>query len=87
MFSTRNTVLTIQQIETAYPNQWVAVAVHETDADGLAAVGEVIAHNSDDRLVWPALRLGELDTPVYVFFTGKRRPRQPELIAQVATAI
>jgi hypothetical protein len=87
MFSSRNTVLTIKQIENRYPNQWVAVAVLETDADGLAAAGEVIAHNSDDRFVWPVLKLGELDTPVYVFYTGTRTSvLPPDFIAQVATA-
>jgi hypothetical protein len=49
------------------------VAVIETDADGFAAKGEVLAHATDERFVWSATRLGDGENPVYVFFTGAPR--------------
>jgi hypothetical protein len=30
-------------------------------------------HNSDERFVWTAVKLGEADDPIYVFFTGSRQ--------------
>jgi hypothetical protein len=66
-------ILSITEIKRFYPQQWVAVAVTKTDADGFALEGEVIVHNSDERFVWTAVKLGEVDDPIYVFFTGSRQ--------------
>jgi hypothetical protein len=73
MFGKGSAVFSITQIKSFYPDQWVAVAVAETDADGLASAGEVIVHNADEQLVWSATRLGDTDDAVYVFFTGPRK--------------
>jgi hypothetical protein len=70
MFGKGSVIFSITEIKHFYPEQWVAVAVTETDADGFALKGEVIVHNSDDRFVWTAIKLGEIDDPIYVFFTG-----------------
>jgi hypothetical protein len=51
----------------------VAIAVVETDTDGFAVAGEVIVHDTDEKFVWAAVKLGNLDDPVYVFYTGPRR--------------
>ena len=63
----------INEIERIYPNQWVAIAVAETDADGFAASGEVIVHDAEEQFVWSAVKLGDADDPIYVFYTGSRR--------------
>jgi hypothetical protein len=68
--------ISINEIKRFYPDEWVAVAVLETDDDGFAAKGEVLAHAADERYVWPATRLGDNENPVYVFFTGARRARR-----------
>ena len=70
MFGNGSVVFSIAEIKRSYPEQWVAVAVTETDADGFALKGEVIVHNSDERFVWTAIKLGEAEDPIYVFFTG-----------------
>ena len=62
----------IGEIKRYYPDQWVALSVLETDADGFASKGEILAHDSDERFVWSALKLGNADDLVYVFFTGAR---------------
>ena len=74
-FGPGSAVISIKEIKRSYPDEWVAVAVIETDADGFAAKGEVLAHAPDERFVWPATRLGDVDSPVYVFFTGTRQAR------------
>jgi hypothetical protein len=73
MFGKGSTVISIREIQRIYPNQWVAIAVVETDTDGFAVAGEVIVHDSDERFVWGAVKLGNLDDPIYVFYTGPRR--------------
>jgi hypothetical protein len=73
IFSSGSTVFSIREIERFYPDEWVAIAVMETDADGFASKGEIIIHDSDERFVWSAARLGNADDLVYVFFTGSRR--------------
>ena len=72
-FDSGSGTLSITDIERFYPQQWVAVAVTETDADGFALEGELIVHNSDERFVWTAVKLGEVGDPIYVFFTGSRQ--------------
>ena len=72
-FGPGSAVISIKEIKRFYPDEWVAVTVLETDADGFAAKGEVLAHATDERFVWSATRLGDSDDPVYVFFTGARR--------------
>jgi hypothetical protein len=72
-FGPGSAVISIKEIKRSYPDEWVAVAVIETDADGFAARGEVLAHATDERFVWSATRLGDVENPVYVFFTGTRR--------------
>lgn len=68
-----NHIVSIQEIKISYPNEWVALAIAETDADGFAACGEIITHADDERFVWSAIKLKEPDEPVYVFFTGARQ--------------
>ncbi|HVG22040.1 MAG TPA: hypothetical protein VNI02_23600 [Blastocatellia bacterium] len=73
MFANGPVIFSIMDIKRSYPDQWVAVAVTETDADGFASKGEVIMHNSDEQFVWTAVKLGEADDPIYVFHTGARQ--------------
>jgi hypothetical protein len=73
MFDDAPVVFSIMEIKRFYPDQWVAVAVTETDADGFASRGEVIMHNSDEQFVWTAIKLGEAEDPIYVFYTGSRQ--------------
>ena len=75
-FGPGSAVISIKEIQRYFPDEWVAVAVIETDADGFAARGEVLAHASDERFVWSAIKLGDGENPVYVFFTGTCRLRQ-----------
>jgi hypothetical protein len=73
MFGNVSAIFSIIEIRRFYPNQWVAIAVTETDEDGFALKGEVIMHNSNEQFVWTAIKLGEEDEPVYVFYTGSRQ--------------
>ncbi len=73
MFGNHSTVFSIWEIKRFYPDQWVAITVTEIDADGLAAAGQVIMHDTDEGRVWPAALLGDTDETVYVFYTGARR--------------
>jgi hypothetical protein len=73
IFDEGSGILSITEIKRFYPQQWVAVAVTKTDADGFALEGELIVHNSDERFVWTAIKLGEAGDPIYVFFTGSRQ--------------
>jgi hypothetical protein len=70
MFRNTPVLFSINEIERIYPNQWVAVAVAETDADGFAASGQVIVHDDEEQFVWAAVKLGDADDPIYVFYTG-----------------
>ena len=70
MFRHTSVLLSINEIKRIYPGQWVAVLVAETDADGFAASGEIIVHDSEEQFVWSAVKLGESDDPIYVFYTG-----------------
>ena len=70
IFSAQSNIFSIREIKRFYPDEWVAITVMETDADGFASKGEVIMHDSDERSVWSALKLGDADDLVYVFFTG-----------------
>jgi hypothetical protein len=72
MFGNGSIVSSIVEIKRSYPNQWVAISVRKTDADGLPSAGEVLVHDADEQFVWPALMLGEADDLVYVFYTGNR---------------
>ncbi len=73
MFGNASEIYSIGEIKTFYPNEWVAIAVEETDADGFAAAGEVIMHDRDESFVWSAVKLRDSAELVYVFFTGSRR--------------
>ena len=73
IFGNGSTVFSIREIKHFYPDEWVAITVIETDADGFASRGEVIMHDCDERSVWSALKLGDADDLVYVFFTGSGR--------------
>jgi hypothetical protein len=70
MFRTRNSCLSIAEVQRIYPNQWVALAVSETDDHGFAVAGEVILHSVDERFVWSALRREDVEDPIYVFHSG-----------------
>ncbi len=72
MFGRGSIIFSVSEIKLSYPNQWVAIAVTETDADGFASAGEVIGHGLDEQFVWSAVKLGDSDGPIYVFFTGSR---------------
>ncbi|HXG67298.1 MAG TPA: hypothetical protein VNO70_19500 [Blastocatellia bacterium] len=72
MSSNRSAVFSIVEIKRIYPEEWVAVAIAETDADGLPAMGAVLVHGRDERFVWSAAKLGEMDELIYVFHTGAR---------------
>jgi hypothetical protein len=76
MFGKGSAIISIREIRRIYPNQWVAITVVETDLDGFAVAGEVLVHDSDERFVWAAVKLGENDDPIYVFHTGSRRKLQ-----------
>jgi hypothetical protein len=65
-----NDTFSLVEIKRSYPDQWVAIAVRKTDADGLPSAGVVIVHDVDEQFVWPALKLGESDDLIHVFHTG-----------------
>ncbi|HSE37943.1 MAG TPA: hypothetical protein VLG74_11630 [Blastocatellia bacterium] len=69
----RNDVFSLAEIKQSYPEEWVAIAVREIDADGLPSAGIVLVHDTNDLFVWPALKLGESDDLIHVFFTGVRK--------------
>ncbi|MEK6325689.1 MAG: hypothetical protein AABN33_28950 [Acidobacteriota bacterium] len=71
MFGNHTAIFSVVEIKRSYPDEWVAIAVQKTDADGLPSAGEVLVHNAEERFVWSALKLGEVDDLVHVFFTGK----------------
>lgn len=73
MFINRSHIISVGEICRSYPNEWIAIAVAETDADGFAVSGEVLVHDTEERFVWPAINLGEIEDPVYIFFTGEGR--------------
>jgi hypothetical protein len=70
MFSNKKPFLSIAEVQRIYPNQWVALAVSETDDHGMAVAGEVILHSSDERFVWRAVRREDVEDPIYVFYSG-----------------
>lgn len=72
MFRNVPVLFSINEIKRIYPDQWVAILVAETDADGFAASGEVIVHDREEQFVWAAVKLGDADDPIYVFYTGLR---------------
>ena len=66
-----NDIFSLPQIRQFFPHEWVAIAIRETDADGLPSAGVVLGHDAQEQFVWPALALGEIDDLVYVFHTGR----------------
>jgi hypothetical protein len=73
MSGNRKDIFSIVEIKRSFPDQWVAIAVRRTDADGLPSAGVVLVHDADEQFVWPALKLGDLDDLVHVFYTGSRQ--------------
>ena len=73
MYRNRKLLLSISEIERIYPNEWVALAVSETDAHGFAKVGEVMLHSPDEQFVWRTVGREDVEEPVYVFFSGADR--------------
>ena len=73
MFTNASEIYSISEIASSYPDEWVAIAVEETDADGFAAAGEIITHNQDESFVWSAVKLRDSAELVYIFFTGSRQ--------------
>jgi hypothetical protein len=65
-----NDIFTLVELRRYYPDQWVAIGVRRTDADGLPSAGVVLVHDADEQFVWPALTLGESDDLIHVFHTG-----------------
>jgi hypothetical protein len=75
MLGSESRIVSIGEIKSTYPDEWIALAIAETDADGFAARGEIITHDADERFVWSAIKLKEPDEPVYVFHTGVKTRR------------
>lgn len=73
MFGNDTMIFSLVEIKRSYPDEWVAIAVQKTDADGLPSAGHVLVHNAEERFVWSALKLGDGDDLVHVFFTGSDR--------------
>ena len=73
MFSNDTRIISLVEIKRSYPDQWVAIAVQKTDEHGLPSAGQVLVHNAEERFVWSALKLGDNDDLVHVFFTGSGR--------------
>ena len=73
MFDSNSVSSSVVEIKSSYPDQWVAIVVRKTDADGLPSAGEVLVHDPDEQMVWPALKLGNDDDLIYVFYTGRRK--------------
>ena len=73
MFSNDARIFSLVEVERSYPDEWVAIAVQKTDEHGLPTAGQVLVHNAEERLVWSALKLGDDDDLVHVFFTGSGR--------------
>ena len=73
MFSNHTVIFSLVEIKRSYPDEWVAIAVQKTDADGLPSAGEVLVHNAEERSVWQCLKLGEGDDLLHVFHTGKEQ--------------
>jgi len=78
MTRNRNDILSLVEIKRSFPEEWVAIAVRKTNADGLPSAGVVLVHDADEQFVWPALRLGESDDLIHVFHTGSRRGKGEE---------
>ena len=70
MFGNDTAIFSVVEIKRSYPDEWVAISVQKTDADGLPSAGEVLVHNAEEQPVWQSLRLGEGDDLVHVFYTG-----------------
>jgi hypothetical protein len=70
MFDNDTRIFSLDEIRRSYPDEWIAIAVQKTDADGLPSAGQVLVHNAEERFVWSALKLGDVDDLVHVFFTG-----------------
>lgn len=73
MFANGENIISLIEIRRSYPDEWVAIAVRKTDADGLPAAGVVLVHDAEERFVWSALKLGESDDLFHVFYTGGGR--------------
>ena len=73
MFGNDTRIFSLVEIKRSYPYEWVAIAVQETDADGLPSAGQILVHNAEERFVWSAIRLGDDDDLVHVFYTGDGR--------------
>jgi hypothetical protein len=68
----RSGICSLHEIRRMYPGEWVAVAVSETDPDGLMRAGKVLVHSDEESLVWRTAHLGDSDDLKYVFFTGNQ---------------
>lgn len=73
MFSNDTRIVAMIDIRRSYPDEWVAIAVQKTDEHGLPSAGQILVHNAEERFVWSALKLGDGDDLVHVFFTGGDR--------------
>jgi hypothetical protein len=71
--SGKKSILSLVEIKRSYPDQWVAIAVRKTDADGLPCAGVVLVHDANEQFVWPALKLGDSDELVHLFHTGRAK--------------
>jgi hypothetical protein len=51
----QNTILSIEQMRTLYPDQWLLIASPHTDHNLDILEGEVIAHSSDCEQIYNAI--------------------------------
>jgi len=47
--SAKDSILSLVEIKQSYPDQWVAIAVRKTDADGLPSAGVVLVHDREEH--------------------------------------
>lgn len=62
-----DTIQNLDDLQTRYPNEWLAVKMVESENRYTPAHGQLLAHHADHDTLWQMIA----DYPdVYVFFTG-----------------
>jgi hypothetical protein len=62
--------LTMAEIETKYPNEWVLVDKLKKGRDGMAVGGTVVAHSAEREVVYRAATALPIPRDVALFHTG-----------------
>jgi hypothetical protein len=62
--------MTMAEIETKYPNQWVLVDKLKKGRDGVAVGGTVVAHSADRAAVYRSASELPIPRDVAIFHTG-----------------